>query len=139
MPKHRSPRISAFKTTDFRSGSKIWLGQWSYCQRKVDARGESFVMGFKSIVTRPGLSGLYLDSPYFCFGGEHRYRRLPRGLAARILVCAAHGYISDQTIRLRTEMRASISKVKNMVRRFPNYLQERRSRREFEKLLRMMK
>jgi len=96
-------------------------------------------MGFKSIVTRPGLPGLYLDSPYFCAGGEHRYRRLQRGLAARILFCAAHGYICDQIFRLRSAMRSSISKVKNMVRRFPNYLQERRSRREFEKLLRMMK
>jgi hypothetical protein len=90
-PKRRASRIYAH-----RDRHNQWLMQWNYTQRVNDAHGVALLSSFRSIVTRPGLPGLWLDSPYYCYAGTHRYRRLPQGVAARVILCCARGWLSRQ-------------------------------------------
>ena len=132
MSKQRSRRISAHKTTDYSSGQKAWLGQWNYTQRYRRNLGECIKNGFKSIVTRPGMPGLYLDKPYYCYAGEHRYRKLTYRLTARVLLCIARGYIHDHIFSLQARARFALHGLVFRFKAIPDYFRNRRAMREFE-------
>lgn len=135
MIKYRSRRISAHRSTDYPSGSRIWLMQWHFSQRITDRFGESIKYSFRSIVTRPGQSGLFLDLPYYCYGGEHRYKRLPVGLTLRILTCAARGYVHDVLFRLGERIKFAWWDAVRAVRSVHERRRQRKADHELRKLL----
>jgi hypothetical protein len=59
--------------------------------------GAGIKSSFTSIVTRPGKIGLFVDKPYYCYGGPHRYRKIPVVPTAKLLIGAGiywihHGF-----------------------------------------------
>jgi hypothetical protein len=79
----------------------VTLIQWHYNVDLVDSLGyRSVLHSFRSIVTRPGQPGLWLDTPYYCASGPHRYRRLPRGLERRLRIAALRGRLIAARTRL---------------------------------------
>lgn len=133
--KQRSTRITARRTI---MDDRQWLMQWHYTQRGHGGFGAYTKSGFRSIVTRPGMPGLWLDVPYYCYGGEHRYRKLPTELALRVYLCCARGWLLDKAGRLR----AGIEGASNATKRALGYwsptavLRRRREVLEWEQLWR---
>ncbi len=89
--KHRSNRISACRTLN----GQCVLMQWHFDRKGQNSFGAFSLNSFVSIVTRPGKLGLWVDAPYYCYAGEHRYRRLPSGIAARVYIACARGWFHD--------------------------------------------
>lgn len=91
----RKKRSTAINAVSMEKGDNAaLLIQWHYTQSVYnDVNGKCKLHGFRSIVTRPGLPGLWLDRPYYCYAGEHHYRRLPTGLAMRIYVYRLNGWL----------------------------------------------
>lgn len=133
MVKHRASRISAHQSTDHPSGCRIWLMQWHFSERINDRFGESIRYSFRSIVTRPGRLGLYLDLPYYCYAGEHRYKRLPAGLTLRVVGCIVRGYVHDVMFRLRERVRLGWWAAVRAVRSIPDTRRQRKASKEFRK------
>lgn len=129
-PKHRSLRIDAGRQILDRSQ---WLMQWHYTQRYTDRFGTGIVSGFRSIVTRPGMPGLWLDRPYYCYsGGVHRYRCLPRHLAARVLVCCARGYLHEAMRVVVARLRQIAWRLTNRIRYYaPAKIMRRRAQSRY--------
>jgi hypothetical protein len=79
---------------------------------------------FKSL-TCPGRWRWYLDSTYYCYGGEHRYRAVPHVLSAKLNMIAVCGDISLWWHELKNKIRFSILRlrwaIKTKVVYYKNY------------------
>ncbi len=67
--------------------------QIHYSRKFSDNFGGGIKCSFTSIVTRAGKFGLFVDSPYFCYAGPHKYRRLPAIVSAKVLLLCAKGIL----------------------------------------------
>jgi hypothetical protein len=50
---------------------------------------DGYLSSFASLVRRP--DGWYLDTPYYCYAGDHQYRRLPASLQRKITIISLFG------------------------------------------------
>lgn len=131
--KKRSTRISACPTID-----KLGvLMQWHYTQAGRDRFGGYTKCSFVSLITRPGMPGIWVDAPYHCYAYKHTYRRLPSGLAARVYLCCARGWIGDRIYDLRGQYHRARVRLHLAAHRWSpaQIIARRRSRREWSNFL----
>lgn len=89
----RASRISAVALPE---GGRLMQWNCSYTMESSLDTGlvyKSVVSSFRSLVTRPGHRGIWLDLPYYCAAGQHTYRRLPFGLELKVRVACVRGEI----------------------------------------------
>ena len=139
MKKSCSTRITAHKTViNCATGQTGWLMQWHYTQRGVNKWGEYSSSHFRSIIKRDGESRLYLDSPYYCYAGKHRYRKLPRRLAVRVAACVVRGYVHDKIYRMKERSRFAWWRMQQYINTKVDRFKHREERRAFDAFLKGM-
>ena len=70
------------------------LVQVSWSRRGSDKFGGWITSSFTSLRTRPGKIGLFVEKPYHCAAGPHRFRRLPIVPTVKLLVGLTLGHAS---------------------------------------------
>lgn len=108
-----------------------WLLQWTFVDRSPNCR----LFSFRSVVTRPGKSGFWLDVPYFAYAGEHKYRRLPRRIERHLIACCVRGYAHHAMAVARKAlgdawMSARIAVARSLKYAPGNIIRRRRAERE---------
>ena len=83
------------------------LIQWPYSVRQRSKWGASILSSFVSLRTFDDRAGIYLDAPYYCYGGPHQYRRLPSLLAGRVRLCVAWGQLHAACRRVAGAVQAA--------------------------------
>jgi hypothetical protein len=125
--KNRSRKIEFDPIRINNNNDVSMLGQWHYRQRGEDRFGPHETYGFRSIIKRRGMPGLWLDTPYYCYGGVHRYRRLPVGLAAKIYLYSLNGWSHITAKRVRRKVTEAAYRVYRFARYWsPSAIRERR-------------
>ena len=111
------------------------LMQFNWSRRGRHGLVACLTTSFTSIVTRPGKIGLFVDKPYYCYGGPHRYRRIPLVPTIKLLTGAAIGYAAEAL----QEKRRAIARFAADVRMrldVPRMIRKYRMEHDFDKFLR---
>lgn len=112
------------------------LVQWDFTYRGTTSYGPCFVSSFRSVVQRHGMSGWWLDMPYFCASGPHHYRKLPLSVTAKLNVAILRGRIDRAADALRDNVNDANRACWRLWHKYNPHtlLAARKERREWAKL-----
>jgi hypothetical protein len=125
----RSSRIVPVQTIDGRGK----LMQWDCSYSAVDKLSSYTVSSFVSLVTRPGLRGIWVDAPYHCAAGPHQYRRVPVALEIKIRLACIRGLAHQAMGKIEHQVHKYWTRAVTMLTYFSKQSRdERRSRKVSE-------
>jgi hypothetical protein len=102
----RTIRATKINAHALKEGGKLMQWNCSYHGQQTMSGGKVYkyiTSSFVSLVTRPGMPGIWVDAPYYCAAGPHRYRRVPVGLEIKIRIACGRGVMhqtADKAARL---------------------------------------
>jgi hypothetical protein len=128
----KAKRAKTISRINIKNGkeSADFLYQWGYARKMSNGTKSAFV----SIIQRG--KDFYLDKPYYCFAGEHAYRKLSGNLVIAIKLAGLHGEID----KIKRQIKNKINDLKYGIARykagFKNRIENKRFMKSLKKSLR---